>query len=109
MALTPYGPGKFNLNVDAFVHAVTLDGCCDEEGDVSENGVWYGKVEGPFTVSAADRTEHGLSDEDCAFLKAQAGAVVSENDQGFVTVDYFEHPSKLDRAWYKIVTELEQA
>lgn len=105
MSLTKYGPGKYDLNIDAFTHAITLDGCCEETGDVSENGVWYAKVEGPLTEGRdvnTTRGEYSLSVEDWNHLVSQAGAIVSENDQGFVTVEYFESADELAEKWDSI-------
>lgn len=111
MSLTQYGPGKYNLNIDAYVHAITMDGCCEETGDVSENGVWYAKVEGPLTEgrnATQAQTEHGLTVEDWDYLTSQAGAIVSENEQGFVTVEYFATGAELSTAWAKVEGELAQ-
>jgi hypothetical protein len=38
--IRPYGPGKFDTMLDAYVYDVSLDGGCDDEvGSVEENGM----------------------------------------------------------------------
>lgn len=86
--LTPYGPGKFNLRVDVIAYNASLDGADSSFGDCSENG---------FCVSLVSLVSEDHEDDDCdrlsaedrAFLAEQRAAIVTENDQGFVTVEWF--------------------
>ena len=96
--LRAYGPGKFDTVLDSFVYDLSLDGCLAEEsGDVSESGTWYGLLIGPIEISEAD-----LTDSENAFLAKQIGAILSENDQGFVDIEYFESAEDLEDSWSAI-------
>lgn len=106
-----YGPGKFNTMVDALVHAMTLDGTCDELGDVQDFG-WYGKVTG-LTVEELEKTakeqgEEPLTAEEKTDLAKTVGAIVFENNSGFVEVTYYDDAAKLDEAWAKLESEYEE-
>jgi hypothetical protein len=104
--LTPYRPGKYSLQIDAFVHKLTLDGCDDETGNANETG-WYGLLTGSLTDFDAETTEfhkreNGLSAEDWEHLTQFVGAIVAENSQGFVSVEYFTTDAELTEAWARI-------
>ncbi len=43
------------------------------------------------------------------FLNRQAGAILFENSQGFVSVDYFESSEDLENEWNEIVEEIGEA
>ena len=95
--LRAYGPGKFNTVLDSLVYDLSLDGGADEEtGSVTENG-WYGLMRGPVSVPSSN-----LTTSEAMYLERQAGAILSENDQGFVSVEYFETVGELDEAWAQI-------
>jgi molybdopterin-guanine dinucleotide biosynthesis protein len=106
LTLRPYGPGKFDLMLDAYLYELSLNGPDDEAGDVDEYGYHYCLLRGfavdePFSDVAVGR----LTDDERAFLQQQAGAIIETDSQGFVTVEYFPTESKLDLAW----TGIEQA
>lgn len=80
-------PGKYEggLVIDEHVHGLTLEGWQDEEcGDVSELG-WFGLLKGPIDLPA----DVDVTAEERAFLGRIAGAIVSEDNNGFVSVEYF--------------------
>lgn len=98
--LREYGPGKFSLEIDAAVYDASLEGGADEEiGDVETTG-WYGILRGAIDPPA-DATP-----EEKAFLAAQAGAIISEDSQGFVSVEYYESETELEDAWSDIQDEI---
>jgi hypothetical protein len=97
--LRPYGPGKFNTMLDAAVWEFSLDGCDEATGDVETTG-WYGLLRGPLTPAP---NSDDLTPSEQAFLRAHpAGAILSEDGQGFVTIEYYRTPAERDRAWARI-------
>lgn len=91
--------GKFDSNLDAALYELTLDGGDEETGDVSEMG-WYAVLlrGGP---SLADELSdaNDISQEELDDLRASAGVIVEENDQGFVSVSYYDTKKQLDEEW----------
>lgn len=91
--LTDYGPGKFHKRVDEIAYVVSTAGCCEEAGDVSEHGLWYGLVTN-FTVEPpfADvgPVELGkLTEDELAFLRAHRAFILQEDSQGFIEVNWY--------------------
>jgi hypothetical protein len=94
MALTKYPyQGKFEGEVALapLAYDASLDGF-GEPYDFGGDGFvdHYTVCQGPLTISDADREEHDLTDEDVAFAGGLLGFIVHENDQGFVSVTWFE-------------------
>ena len=49
--IRPYGPGKFNTMLDAYVYAVSMDGGCDDEHTNDDlSGHWYGMMKDGSTI-----------------------------------------------------------
>lgn len=103
--LRPYGPGKFNTILDSIVYQLTLDGCDEETGSVSETGIWYGLLQGSLKESLNPGESKELNAEELAFLAHKAGAIVSEDDQGFVSVEYYESSEEMESAWSQVLAE----
>lgn len=95
-AIRPYGPGKFDSMMDSFVYGLSLDGCDEETGSVEEDG-WYGLLRGWTIPSDADLTK-----DERAVFASHVGAIICEDSQGFVTVDYYATPEELNEAWNAI-------
>lgn len=77
--------GKFDSEVDEFVHGLTLDGTSETIGDVqnchaAETFVEIGEGD------EYDRVRHAF-------------AIVAEDSRGFVDVDYFDTQWQAMRAW----------
>ena len=85
-----YGPGKFNNYAEMYVFELSLDRGDDDE--IEEGGNVYTLMNGPF--------EHPQ-------LSGYAGAILMNNDQGFVTVDFIEGKRNLESEWKRIVSEIE--
>jgi hypothetical protein len=102
-----YGPGKFNTILDAYVYAVSLEGGCnDETGDVSETGRWYGLMRsGRSIFRNHDPMLAALNEAEHEMLTSSAGVILSEDSQGFVSVDYYDTPKELDAAWAALQTD----
>ena len=100
----PYGPGKFDTNLDEAVYASLSE---------LENDSVGSSTEPPYTYAALIRDGHSLGlyltqagdvqigARELAFLrtKGAAGAILFENDQGFVQVVYYDTPSELEADW----------
>jgi hypothetical protein len=105
--LRPYGPGKFSTVLDSYVYGVSLDGGTDDElGSVSENGHWYGLMRhGHSIFKDHDPLLETLTESEGEYLKSCAGAILSEDSQGFVYVEYFATMAELDAKWAEIEIE----
>lgn len=101
-SIRPYGPGKFDTILDSFVYHYSLDGCDEEAGSVLENGMWYGLIQGTM------RFTEPLTPAERRLIDSTIGVIVSENDQGFFHVEYFDSEDDLDKAWAEVL-EWEQA
>lgn len=103
-----YGPGKFSTIVDSYVYDVSLQsGCDEEEGSVSDNGTWYGIMRnGRSIFKDHDPMLETLNDAEQELLTSSAGLIISENDQGFVYVEYFDDAAKMEAKWAEITKEL---
>jgi hypothetical protein len=107
-------PGKYQggLIIDEVAHLITMDGADDECGDVSEQGEWYGLLYGPIIDPARGDVQEvagygvDLNSSEATFLAETAGCIVREDDQGFVSVEWYETPGDLDGAWIAIVAEM---
>lgn len=102
--IRPYGPGKFNTILDAYVYSVSLDGCCDDEfGSCSENGFWNCLMKhGRSIFKDHDPLLESLNQAEQTKLTECAGVILCENDQGFVTVEYFDDETSLMKEWERI-------
>src|SRR5262245_13454359 len=102
--IRPYGPGKFDTVLDSYVYSVSLDGGCDSEcGSVDETGRWCGLMRHGSTIFRDhDPMLETLNSEEQEKLTGCAGVILSEDSQGFVSVDYFETQAELDAAWCAI-------
>jgi len=91
-------PGKYEgeTMLTPYLHALSLDGCDDEE--VSDEGWWYGLLRGPF----ADVVEgDDLTPGERAYLAECAGVILYEDGRGFVTAYLFDagEGAQLERKW----------
>lgn len=122
------GPGKFEgcMLVEVAVYVASLDGCCDVVGD-DNGGESYTRVDGPMTGIDLEQTDQAerdhlldsiksaligtdapedptrLNSDELAFMARQAGAIVYESTQGFVSVEFFRAADELEANWEAIV------
>ena len=109
MALRRYALGKFDLEVDAYLYDVSLDGGADEEvGSSTEGAGWYGLMRAPLVHSEQRAKEYGLTDEEVSFLQSKAGAILFEDTQGFVTVEYYDTAEELENAWADVLAGMDE-
>lgn len=106
--LRRYGPGKFDLWVDSYVYGLSLDGSCDEEMGEADGPGWYGLIRGVPLAEPIEPLDEAatLEPAEVEFLRNQAGVILSENSDGFVSVDYFERDSDLMAAWGEVVEDV---
>ena len=111
-----YGPGKFDTILDSYVYQVSMDGCLDEETGESETTGWYGIMQedsdGSLATAIAKAAYEGgetlTLGETEMILRDFAGVILSEDSQGFVSVEYFETKAALHKAWRRIEDAVEE-
>lgn len=95
----PRGPGKFASNLDEAVYALSLDGPDEDFGDVDSYGEYVALVlhitlpelQRVVNDSNGGFTMRDLSDDLASYkLKVPFGALVGEDSNGFVSVDYYQ-------------------
>lgn len=103
--LRPAPPGKFEGGyvIDESVYELMLDGPDEEVGDVFGKGMWYSLLESLDGLDTSDFTE-----DEKEFIAEQVGAIISEDSQGFVTVEYFDSHKELEKAWREILAWYEE-
>lgn len=107
-----YGPGKFNTIIDSVIYGMINSGMVHEStGDVSEVGFYAESILlGPDGVKDAEdeaeeyksHTDGILTEEEKDLIKESYAAVMVENDQGFVTVDYYDTKKEYEKDWEEI-------
>lgn len=114
--IRPYGPGKFNSIIDSYVYELFNEGWGDEElGDAQDFG-WYAKATGEngFLLDhdaiprIAREHKDKLTDEERRKLDDTDGVIISEDSNGFVTVEYFQLKSHVWRVWKQIQKDAEK-
>lgn len=105
-----YGPGKFNTILDSILYDMIGQGMGgDSCGDVSEVGFYAETIElgGEDAVkdvekAAAESGDGPLTTEEKDRIRESVGAIMVENDQGFVTIDYYDDEEEMDKDWEEI-------
>ena len=109
-----YGPGKFNTILDSIIYSMIGEGMGSEScGDVSEVGfsadsIELGDEEALKEVERiAAENNDTLTQEEKDMVLDSYGAILVENEQGFVSVDYYddEEEEELDKDWDEIVDD----
>lgn len=102
-------PGKFEgeLRISEFVWDLTLEGFADEElGDVQDFGYYSLVSLGPEAVDdiarAAREANVELTPAERQLIRENSGAIVSEDNYGFVHVEYYDSKKKLDQSWSRL-------
>jgi len=101
--------------IDSAMYQLSLDGCTSECGDVSTVG-WYGLLVARDETGLVMRPQGFANPEgidtteaENEFLKLQAACIISEDSQGFVSVEYFEDANKAEAAYSAIEAECAMA
>jgi hypothetical protein len=103
-----YGPGKFDSMVDSFIFQAGLDGLDEETGDVQGPG-WFGLAVGNILKMAEDgakEQDDELTPDERDELADTAAVILSESDQGFVSVEYFDTAAEAREKWKEIEEEV---
>lgn len=87
--------GKFATETDEIVYDMSLSACDAECGDIQFGDGWHGLL--TFNDGEAATVAASLG-EDTMY----AGAIIREDGQGFVDVDYYEDAATLASAWAEI-------
>lgn len=100
----PYGPGKFDTLLDAYVYEVSLGGCCDEEIDSETGcGTYYALMRGGRSIFRDhDPDLETLNECEKELLTGCAGVILSEDSNGFVYAKYYDTEEQLDAEWCEI-------
>ena len=102
-------PGKFNSDLDGYVYDLSLDGCADQTGDCQTfnnySGVRLGREMVPEIAKDAARQGEFLKKEDLKTVRDHYGAILEENNQGFVGVEYIKTKREYDKKWNEIEEE----
>lgn len=100
---------KFPDGIASLFWAMSLDGGADREaGDSSEQGRWYGLIQGPWTTKeliAYAETDEEYEIADTTHVRSAAGIILTEDSQGFVDYELFHSQKQMDRVWDEIEAE----
>jgi hypothetical protein len=104
----PY-PGKFEggLVIDEVAYEMTLDSYTTAEcWGASTGSGWYGLLEGAVVGQPyADLGDINLTEDELQYLRSVVGAIVHENNEGFVDVTWYDDAKKLITDWTVIEDE----
>src|SRR6266567_2283118 len=95
-----YGPGKFSSVIDSYSYDASTDSGGETIGDVSEMGEAATPIEVDVARYEELARENGdeLTPAEREYLGNHPYAIVFEDSQGFVSVEYFEHKEPFERA-----------
>jgi hypothetical protein len=100
--IRPYGPGKFNTMLDAYVYEASRDVGTEEDCRMGDS--WCGIMrEGMSIFKDHEPTCDELTDEEYQRLLGCAGIIMSESSNGFVHVAYYDDPKSLEAVWAEMV------
>ena len=108
-----YGPGKFNTILDSVIYDMIGQGMGHEScGDVSEVGFFAESIllddadALKDVEKAADESgDSPLTEEEKELIEGSYAAIMTENEQGFVAVDYYETKEEFESDWKEIQEE----
>lgn len=88
--------GKFEgcLLIDLFAYELILQGEGEFLSD-GDGGVSYTRIDGPFS----GKSFGPLNYREQGFLGRQAGCILKESSQGFVSVQWYENAQELANQW----------
>lgn len=91
--------------LESYFYSLTLDGPDEEAGDVEHAGGWAGLLRGPFEITQREVNEYELSDEDVKWVRHAQGAIVRQDNYGFIDVSYYDSRKDLDESWAAVLEE----
>lgn len=103
-----YGPGKYDTELDSYVHELTLDTSWlnEEMGDVQ--CLWAGRIDGAILPEHCCKNWDSLTSEEERTLADMAGCILTENSQGFVSVVYCDTSEQLRAIWQDLAEDLDE-
>lgn len=105
--LRPYGPGKFNTMLDAYVYSVSLGGLADESAEVG--GSHYDLMRNGRTIFRDhDPFLETLTEDEQTYLTESAGVIMREDSDGFVAVAYYDDKDTLEADWANVLEDESQ-
>lgn len=108
------GSSKFGSVIDELFWQLSLDGGPDEELGESESFGWYGKMAiSPSIIADLDRTAgdagvEPLNEAEKEYISNHAGAIISEDSQGFVDAVFFKTNREFEGEWRALEKEYEK-
>jgi len=98
--IRPYGPGKFDTVLDAYVYELSLAGCDDEMG---EDGRWYGllkgiQVDGAFCDASSAQGLNTAELRVCQLFALARGATSATHRPGAYTIPSVQIALAIKRA-----------
>lgn len=102
--------GKYEngLEIDKFLHETVEGHVLDEAGDVQERGMWAGLVVTSPALLINMERQHSLTVDERGFLWDQAGAIITEDSNGFVSVTWYHDGAQMAETWSKLARALEE-
>ena len=88
---------KFSNRLCKKLYKISLDGCDDETGSVTENGNWYGYM----YFSDADLVAFA-KDRDFDEIRENRHVILTEDSRGFVWYETYDGAG-FDREWSEII------
>jgi hypothetical protein len=105
--------GKFDNALDEALYAISLDGADDEVGSSTEApGTWGGLMRDGAGLAKRIEDDRGefpnvtSADVDYVRTTGVAGAIITENTQGFVKVAYYKSEADLEKDWDELCEDL---
>jgi len=104
--------GKFEggYHIDGYIWDLSGDGFVNEEaGDEQENGKWFGLMKGALLKDIQKKAKENkdrLTKGEREYLANSKGAIVSEDDQGFVGVTVYKDETEMKKDWKEIEDEI---
>ena len=91
------------------LYGMTCEGWHDDEtGDVTENGHWYGKLDGPIVPTEEQIRDFGLTREHIDTLAGCAGAIVSTDSDGSIDYEIFTDKDEFEGRWKQYESEYDE-
>jgi hypothetical protein len=101
--IRPYGPGKFDTLLDAYVYQVSLLGPDREIGESGYGpGYFCAMYPGHSIFVDHDPFLEDMTPLERKLLLQSAGVILSEQSDGFVYVTYYESMGELEQDWQDI-------
>ena len=95
---------KFDSAITEYLHLRSLDGGCDEESGEVDRAGWFGRFDGSLDPLPDDERASELDADDIETLGSAAGAILTEDGQGFVYSEVFTDDALLKERWEEVIS-----